>query len=83
MQIPKFGQSGSTVSRMILGTGTFGKQTDEVEAHRRRARAADAGAGFIDTAGLCPAGAKAGTAERVTGRRLPDGVSDRGPDAGK
>ena len=34
MQFMKFGQTGLTVSRMILGTGTFGKQTDEKEAHR-------------------------------------------------
>ena len=34
MQFTKFGQTGLTVSRMILGTGTFGKQTDEKEAHR-------------------------------------------------
>jgi 1-deoxyxylulose-5-phosphate synthase len=34
MQFVKFGQTGLTVSRMILGTGTFGKQTDEREAHR-------------------------------------------------
>ena len=33
MQFTKFGQTGLTVSRMIL-TGTFGKQTDEKEAHR-------------------------------------------------
>jgi len=29
MQFTKFGQTGLTVSGMILGTGTFGKQTDE------------------------------------------------------
>jgi hypothetical protein len=32
MQFTNFGQTGLTVSRMILGTGTFGKQTDEQEA---------------------------------------------------
>ena len=31
MQFTKFGQTGLTVSRMILGTGSFGKQTDERE----------------------------------------------------
>jgi len=36
VQFTKFGQTGLTVSRMILGTGTFGKQTDEKEAHPRR-----------------------------------------------
>jgi hypothetical protein len=32
MQFTKLGQSGLSVSRVTLGTGTFGKQTDEVEA---------------------------------------------------
>jgi aryl-alcohol dehydrogenase-like predicted oxidoreductase len=43
MQFTKFGQTGLTVSRMILGTGTFGKQTDEKEAHRMLDKAAEAG----------------------------------------
>jgi len=43
MQFTKFGQTGLTVSRMILGTGTFGKQTDEKEAHRMLDKAAKAG----------------------------------------
>ena len=34
MQFTKFDQTGLTVSRIIFGTGTFGKQTDETEAHR-------------------------------------------------
>ena len=50
MQFTKFGQTGLTVSRMILGTGTFGKQTDETEAHRMLDKAAEAGINFIDTA---------------------------------
>jgi hypothetical protein len=40
MQFTKFGHTGLTVSRMILGTGTFGKQTDEKEAHRMLDKAA-------------------------------------------
>src|SRR5882757_8397864 len=43
MQFTKFGHTGLTVSRMILGTGTFGKQTDEKEAHRMLDKAAEAG----------------------------------------
>jgi aryl-alcohol dehydrogenase-like predicted oxidoreductase len=43
MQFTKFGQTGLTVSRMILGTGTFGKQTDEKVAHRMLDKAAEAG----------------------------------------
>ena len=50
MQFAKFGQTGLTVSRMILGTGTFRKQTDEKEAHRMLNKAAEAGIDFIDTA---------------------------------
>jgi aryl-alcohol dehydrogenase-like predicted oxidoreductase len=54
MQFTKFGQTGLTVSRMILGTGTFGKQTDEKEAHRMLDKAAEAGINFIDTAEVYP-----------------------------
>jgi aryl-alcohol dehydrogenase-like predicted oxidoreductase len=70
MQFTKFGQSGLTISRMILGTGTFGKQTDEVEAHRMLDRAADAGINFIDTADIYPPGAEAGTSEVIAGQWL-------------
>jgi aryl-alcohol dehydrogenase-like predicted oxidoreductase len=70
MQFTKFGQTGLTVSRFILGTGTFGKQTDENEAHRMLDRAAEAGINFIDTADLYPPGTEAGGAEIFTGRWL-------------
>jgi hypothetical protein len=39
---------------MILGTGTFGKQTHEQEAHRMLDMAAEAGINFIDTADIYP-----------------------------
>ena len=70
MQFTQFGQTGLTVSRMILGTGTFGKQTDENEAHRMLDKAAEAGINFIDTADVYPPGAEAGGAEIITGRWL-------------
>ncbi len=70
MQFTKFGQTGLTVSRMILGTGTFGKQTDEKEAHRMLDRAAEAGINFIDTADIYPPDAEAGSAEAIAGRWL-------------
>jgi aryl-alcohol dehydrogenase-like predicted oxidoreductase len=70
MQFTKFGQSGLTVSRMILGTGTFGKQTDQKEAHRMLDKATEAGINFIDTADVYPPGAEVGGAEIVTGRWL-------------
>jgi aryl-alcohol dehydrogenase-like predicted oxidoreductase len=72
MQFRKFGQTGLTVSRMCLGTGTFGMQTDEAEAHRMLDRAADAGVNFVDTADLYPPGAEVGTSEVITGRWLSD-----------
>jgi aryl-alcohol dehydrogenase-like predicted oxidoreductase len=34
MAFTKFGRTGLTISRMRLGTGTLGKQTDEADAHR-------------------------------------------------
>src|ERR1700724_3642657 len=70
MQFTKFGHTGLTVSRMILGTGTFGKQTVEKEAHRMLDRAAEAGINFIDTADIYPPGAEAGSAEIIAGRWL-------------
>jgi aryl-alcohol dehydrogenase-like predicted oxidoreductase len=70
MQFTKFGQTGLTVSRMILGTGTFGKQTDEKEAHQMLDKAAEAGINFIDTADVYPPGAEVGGAEIVAGRWL-------------
>ena len=70
MQFTKFGQTGLTVCRMILGTGTFGMQTDEKEAHRMLGKAAEAGINFIDTAEAYPPGAEVGGAEIVAGRSL-------------
>ncbi len=70
MQFTKFGQTGLTVSRMILGTGTFGKQTGEAEAHRMLDKVADAGVNFIDTADIYPPGAEVGTSEVIAGRWL-------------
>jgi len=70
MQFTTFGQTGLTVSRMTLGTGTFGKQTDEHEAHRMLDEATEAGINFIDTADVYPPGAEVGGAELITGRWL-------------
>src|ERR1700742_2560474 len=72
MQFAKFGQTGLSVSRIILGTGTFGKQTDESEAHRMLDKVAEAGVNFIDTADIYPPGAEVGTSEIITGRWLAD-----------
>jgi aryl-alcohol dehydrogenase-like predicted oxidoreductase len=70
VQFTQFGQTGLTVSRMILGTGTFGKQTDEQQAHRMLDKASEGGVNFIDTADVYPPGAEAGAAEIIVGRWL-------------
>ncbi|MGF6999819.1 aldo/keto reductase [Paraburkholderia sp. GAS32] len=73
MQFTKFGRTGLSVSRLCLGTGTFGKQTDEAESFRVFDKAADAGVNFIDTADAYPGGADlpgVGRAEEITGRWL-------------
>ena len=70
MEFAKLGRTGLTVSRVCLGTGTFGKQTDEAEAHRMLDHVAEAGVNFIDTADIYPPGAEVGTSEIITGRWL-------------
>jgi aryl-alcohol dehydrogenase-like predicted oxidoreductase len=70
MQFTQFGRTGLAVSRLTLGTGTFGKQTDEAEAHRILGKAAEAGVNVIDTADIYPPGAEAGGAEIIVGRWL-------------
>ena len=70
MQFAKFGRTGLSVSRLCLGTGTFGKQTDEAESIRVFDTAADAGVNFIDTADVYPGGAdlpEVGRAEEIAG----------------
>src|ERR1700687_4135560 len=75
MQFKQFGRTGLSVSRLCLGTGTFGHQTGEAEAFRILDAAADAGVNFIDTANTYPAGAlphEVGSSEEITGRWLKD-----------
>ena len=70
MEFTKFGRTGITLSRLCLGTGTFGKQTDEADAHRMLDKAAEAGVNFIDTADIYPPGAEVGRSEIIVGRWL-------------
>src|SRR6266404_975841 len=75
MQFKHFGRTGLPVSRLCLGTGTFGHQTDGAEAFRILDAAADAGVNFIDTADIYPGGAlprEVGSSEEITGRWLKD-----------
>jgi 1-deoxyxylulose-5-phosphate synthase len=73
MQLTRFGHTGLSVSRLCLGTATFGKQTDEAESHRILDAEADAGINFLDTADFYPMGAahaQLGSTEEITGRWL-------------
>lgn len=75
MSIPttRLGRTGLTVSRLALGTMTFGLQTEESVAQRILSKAADAGIDFLDTADVYPLGgdpATAGRTEEIVGRWL-------------
>ncbi|SPJ34079.1 NADP(H)-dependent aldo-keto reductase [Kushneria phyllosphaerae] len=54
MERRPLGDSGITVSRLCLGTMTFGEQNSEAEAHEQLDRALAAGIDFIDTAEMYP-----------------------------
>jgi aryl-alcohol dehydrogenase-like predicted oxidoreductase len=73
MQYSKFGNTGLTVSRLCLGTMTFGLQTEENVSGSILDKAADAGVTFIDTADVYPLGGDeklAGQTEEIVGRWL-------------
>jgi len=66
MSIPitRLGRTGLKVSKLALGTMTFGLQTDEATSFRILDRATEGGINFLDTADVYPLG---GTVE-TTGR---------------
>lgn len=69
----KLGKTGLTVSRLALGTMTFGLQSDEETSRAILDTAADAGINFLDTADVYPLGgglATAGRTEEIIGRWL-------------
>ncbi|MBU1358949.1 MAG: aldo/keto reductase [Gammaproteobacteria bacterium] len=75
MSIPttRLGRTGLTVSRLALGTMTFGLQTDEAVSHRILDRATDGGINFLDTADVYPLGGEldtVGRTEEIIGRWL-------------
>ena len=75
MSIPttRLGRTGLTVSRLALGTMTFGLQTDEALSHRILDKAADGGINFLDTADVYPLGGTVettGRTEEIIGRWL-------------
>ena len=73
MQYRKFGNTGLTVSRLCLGTMTFGLQTEEDVSRQILDKATDAGVNFIDTADAYPLGStidQTGRTEEIVGRWL-------------
>lgn len=62
MKYQPLGRTGPMVSRICLGTMTFGEQNTAEDAYRQLDRAMDAGVNFIDTAEMYPIPPQAGTA---------------------
>lgn len=65
METARFGRTGLKVSRLCLGTMTFGLQSDEQTSFAILDRAADGGINFIDTADAYPLGGTTDTAGRT------------------
>jgi len=73
MQHVQFGETGLRVSRLCLGTMTFGLQCDEPTSHAIMDAAAEGGIDFIDTADVYPLGGDltlVGRTEEVVGNWL-------------
>lgn len=73
MQHVRLGRSGLEVSRICLGTMTFGSQCDEATSHAILDRAAEGGVTFLDTADVYPLGGDleaTGRTEEIIGRWL-------------
>jgi aryl-alcohol dehydrogenase-like predicted oxidoreductase len=69
----QLGRTGLSVSRVCLGTMTFGEQNTEAEAHSQIDYALERGINFIDTAEMYPVPARAdtqGATERFIGSWL-------------
>ncbi|HEY1278557.1 MAG TPA: aldo/keto reductase [Acidimicrobiales bacterium] len=73
MQHTNLGRTGLVVSRICLGTMTFGLQCDEPTSHAILDAAADGGVTFLDTADVYPLGGgveTVGRTEEIVGRWL-------------
>ena len=71
MQSKRLGRSAIVVSKICMGTMTFGSQADEKTAHRVLDQSLDAGINFFDTAENYPVPPKedwAGVTEEIVGR---------------
>lgn len=73
MRHVNLGRTGLPVSRLCLGTMTFGLQCDEAQSFAILDAAAEAGITFLDTADVYPlggTGAEVGRTEEIVGRWL-------------
>ena len=73
MKYSPLGRTGLDVSRICLGTMTFGEQNTERDGHEQLDFAVDAGINFIDTAEMYPVPPRAeiyGATERIIGSWL-------------
>jgi aryl-alcohol dehydrogenase-like predicted oxidoreductase len=80
MQTITLGRSDLTVSRLCLGTMTFGEQNTEADAHEQLDYAVSHGINFIDAAEMYPVPARAatqGTTERYIGSWLKHQARDK------
>ena len=65
MQHVQLGRTGLPVSRLCLGTMTFGLQCDQVQSHAILDAATEGGIDFLDTADVYPLGGDAQTVGRT------------------
>ncbi|WP_341241652.1 aldo/keto reductase [uncultured Nocardioides sp.] len=72
MRFTTLGHSGCAVSRLCLGTMTFGAETDEAGSHEQLDVFVEAGGTLVDTADVYTAG----TSEEIIGRWLADRPAD-------
>jgi aryl-alcohol dehydrogenase-like predicted oxidoreductase len=70
VEFVQLGSSDLRVTRICLGTMTFGSQCDEQTSHAILDAAASAGVNFIDTADVYPARGVPGSTEEIVGRWL-------------
>ncbi|MCW4153553.1 NADP(H)-dependent aldo-keto reductase [Halomonas sp. 18H] len=77
MQTRPLGNTGIEVSRLCLGTMTFGVQNSEAEAHEQLDRAVAFGIDFIDTAEMYPVPSSAET-QGLTERYIGSWLASRG-----
>lgn len=77
MEYRQLGKTNLKVSKICLGTMTWGEQNTEEEAHEQLAMAVDAGVNFIDTAEMYPVPPKAET-QGLTEQYLGSWLNKRG-----